>query len=66
MLGAYLVFGLVVAIVAAYMTIVHKFLVDAEEPEDGVREAKLHRETPAQRSRGTSTRRNRALDPKAA
>jgi hypothetical protein len=38
MLGAYLVFGVAVALVVTYMMIVHKFLVAAEDPADRVRQ----------------------------
>lgn len=41
MLGAYITFAVVLAIVAIYMTVVHSFLRAAEDPQDEEREEKL-------------------------
>jgi hypothetical protein len=41
MVGAFITFLVVCAIVTVYMTIVHSFLREAEEPEDSAREQRL-------------------------
>lgn len=56
MLGAVITFLVVCAIVATYMSIVHKFLRAAEEPEDAAREARLRQPTKRNDSRAEHPR----------
>ena len=65
MIGAYLVFAVVLAIVVTYMAIVHKFLVDGESPEDIDREATYRRESVTRFSRKSAPSRS-AFDAKTA
>ena len=66
MIGAYLVFGVVLAIVVTYMSVVHKFLVEGESPEDAAREAKHRRGKITKPSRKSSAPSGSAFDVKTA
>ena len=65
MIGAYFVFGAVLAIVTTYMVIVHKFLAEGELPEDAAREAKYRGGT-IKPSSSKSDPSHSVLDPKTA